>query len=180
MICPWIVAVEWHPSFALTLWPFRGKLRSTDDNDLWWRHTLFSNSGAPYGDLMRRFRILHPFTIYMCRNEVTEVTVGILRDNWSFLAKKWIYEFWPPKWSVGGGVKYSALYSTDHMTCFSLWIAMSDPSLLREQVIGEIAFWTLVGLWPVLRGHRLTKDLGFLYHLLCVVISNTLVFIPKL
>ena len=33
----------------------------------------FSSFDAPYGDLMRWFRFLHPFVICMCRNSVIEV-----------------------------------------------------------------------------------------------------------
>ena len=35
----------------------------------------FLRFDAPYGDLMRWFRFLHPFVIYMCRNPVIEVIV---------------------------------------------------------------------------------------------------------
>ena len=41
VIWTWIGVARWHPWFTLTLWPFRGQPRSSEVNDLWWRHKSF-------------------------------------------------------------------------------------------------------------------------------------------
>ena len=41
VIWTWICVGRWHPWFTLTSWPFRGQPRSSEVNDLWWRHMSF-------------------------------------------------------------------------------------------------------------------------------------------
>ena len=100
---------------------------------------------------MRRFRILPPFTIYMCRNEVAEVTVNFeIIDH--FYPKNEFMNFGLQNGQEG--VKYSALYSTDHMTCFSLWItilACSESKLSAKSHFGHLWVFDLcseVTGWP--------------------------------
>ena len=73
VIWTWIGVARWHPWFTLTLWPFRGQPRSSEVNDLWWRHKSFFGLVVPRGNLVRWFLIWHPFVIHMCRNRVIEV-----------------------------------------------------------------------------------------------------------
>ena len=40
---------RWHPWFSLPLWPFRGQPRSSEINDLWWRHMSFFGFFVPQG-----------------------------------------------------------------------------------------------------------------------------------
>ena len=60
----------------------------------------FSGFCAPRGIFMRWFWIRHLFSIHTCRNSVIG---GIIysKKNDNFY-RKWFFEFWPPKWFVGG------------------------------------------------------------------------------
>ena len=49
VIWTWIGVARCHPWFTLTLWPFRGQPRSSEVNDLWWRHKSFFGFLCPQG-----------------------------------------------------------------------------------------------------------------------------------
>ena len=48
-IWTWIDVARWRPWLTLTLWPFRGQSRSSEVNDLWWRHKSFFGFLCPQG-----------------------------------------------------------------------------------------------------------------------------------
>ena len=87
VIWTWIGVGRWHTWFTLTLWHFRGQPRSSEVNDIWWRHMSFSGFCAHRGNLVRWFWIWHPFAIHMCRYRV----IGAQKhpkEKWQFLFKK--------------------------------------------------------------------------------------------
>ena len=88
VIWTWIGVGRRHPWFTLTLWLFRGPPRSSEVDDLRWRHLSFSFFYARRGNLVRWFWMWHPFAIRMYRNGV----IGILKyrkEKWQFLRFIW-------------------------------------------------------------------------------------------
>ena len=49
VIWTWIGVGRWHPWLTPTLWTFRGQLRSSEANNLWWRHISFFRVFVPPG-----------------------------------------------------------------------------------------------------------------------------------
>ena len=99
----------------------------------------------------RRFRSIHPFCTTMCWNKVM-VPPGHLWSITSYDLKM--------KFPFGGGSKI-----VHRMTKLSQRVLRPKKNTLdvhlcscaiRSQVIGENGIWSYVGLWPDLRGHRLT------------------------
>ena len=91
----------------------------------------------------------------MCRNSVIEV-IAYLEINDHFITKKYVCIL-ASKWSVVGGRICIIFYRAQE----TFWSLNRDSSLLGDEVIGKIAFFTFLGHKPELRGHRLTNDLDF-------------------
>ena len=113
----------------------------------------------------------------MCRNEVNKVMFcprGIW-SQWPLMSK---YEIWPLTGNKGQCA--SEMHRNVFYWSLGTFRSLNRGSVLvRSHFIGKNAIWSILDIWPDLRGHRLTQDLNFGYQRIDLVPRYTLVFFSR-